>query len=276
MIKDILVGLSLGNPRDAAADYAASVAEAFGAHLAGVALTHDIIVPPDLVSAMPLGFIDEQRTVMNDQAAAAIAKFDEIARRAGLSAESHILDARATNVARLFALAARRFDLAVLSQADPDRSVQQELIIEAALFESGRPVIVVPRAHRQRLALDRVAVCWDGSRAAARALADAMPLLERTKAVELVTVATEPAKSDELPAADIGQHLARHGLAVDVRNIVTPNVSAPRAILSYAADSSADFIVMGGFGHSRLREFVLGGVTRAMLTSLPAPTLMSH
>lgn len=276
MIKDILVGLSLGKRSDAAAEYAAAVAEAFEAHLAGVALTHDIVVPPELMGAMPLGFIDEQREAMRVRAMTAIGQFDEIVRKSGVSAESHVLDVTATSMPRLFALAARRFDLVVLSQPDAGRPVQQELIIEAALFESGRPLVVVPVGHRRRLALDHVVVCWDGSRVAARAVADAMPLLKRAKTVDLLTVATEPLKSDELPAADIAQHLARHGLEVEVRNIVAADVDASQAIPSYAADRSADFIVMGGFGHSRLREFVLGGVTRAMLASLPAPTLMSN
>ncbi len=276
MIKDMLVGLSLGAGRDAAADYAVSVAEILGAHLVGVALTHDVVIPPEFLGAMPVSLIEAQREDVKRQASAALARFDETTRRAGLSAESRVMAATAPSISRLFARIARRFDLAVVSQAEPDHGVREELVVEAALFESGRPIIAVPYIHRRRLKLDRVLVCWDGSRAAARALADAMPFLQRAIAIDLIMVANEPPKSDEVPGAEIGQHLARHGFTVEVKQIVAPDIPAANAILSYAADTSADLVVMGGYGHSRLREFVLGGVTRGMRASMTVPILMSH
>jgi nucleotide-binding universal stress UspA family protein len=150
------------------------------------------------------------------------------------------------------------------------------MIIEAALFDSGRPVLVIPYIQREGFKLDRVMVCWDGSRSAARAVADALPLLVRAKQVEIVLVSSEPAKSDEIPGADIAHHLARHGLKVELRRIVSADVDATNMLLSHAADIGSDFLVMGGYGHSRLREFVLGGVTRGMLASMTLPTLMSH
>jgi nucleotide-binding universal stress UspA family protein len=121
-----------------------------------------------------------------------------------------------------------------------------------------------------------VLVCWDGGRTAARAIGDAIPFLTRAKAVDVVIVATEPGKGDEIPGADMGRHLARHGLKVEVKRIVAPDIDVANAILSYAADSSADFMVMGGYGHSRLREFILGGATRRILQSMTVPVLMSH
>ena len=119
-------------------------------------------------------------------------------------------------------------------------------------------------------------VCWDASRNAARAVADAIPFLERAKAVEIVIVAGERPKSDEIPGADIGQHLARHGLKVEVKRIVAGDTDVASTLLSHAADSSADFLVMGGYGHSRLREYILGGATRGILSAMTLPTLMSH
>ena len=150
------------------------------------------------------------------------------------------------------------------------------MIVEAALFESGRPVIVVPYIQKAPLKLDRVMVCWDGSRAATRAIGDAMPLLERAGRVEIVIVANERGKQDEIEGADMGQHLARHGLNVDLKRTVIGNIDVADVILSHAADANSDFIVMGGYGHSRLREFVLGGVTRSILRTMTAPVLMSH
>jgi nucleotide-binding universal stress UspA family protein len=150
------------------------------------------------------------------------------------------------------------------------------VVDEGVLFESGRPVIFVPYIQKEGLKLDRVMVCWDGSRAATRAIADSLPFLQKAKQVEIVMVANKAGKDDEIPGVDLGQHLARHGLKVDVKRITSPDIDIPSTILSYAADSSADMIVMGGYGHSRLREFILGGVTRGILETMTVPALMSH
>ena len=163
-----------------------------------------------------------------------------------------------------------------MRQAEPDQAALDGLIVEAALFDSGRPMLVVPYIQRNGLRLDRILLCWDGSRSSARAVADALPFLRRAKAVEVVTVASEPAKSDEMRGADIAHHLARHGVKVELKRIVTAETDVASTILSHAADSSADFLVMGGYGHSRLREFILGGVTREILASMTVPVLMSH
>jgi nucleotide-binding universal stress UspA family protein len=137
-------------------------------------------------------------------------------------------------------------------------------------------VLFVPFIQRTGLKLDRVMVCWDGSRAATRAIADSLPFLAKAKAVEIVIVGSKEGQRDQVPGADLGQHLARHGLKVDVKRITSPEIDVASTILSYAADSNADMIVMGGYGHSRLREFVLGGVTRGLLESMTVPVLMSH
>ena len=112
----------------------------------------------------------------------------------------------------------------------------EEVVDEGVLFESGRPVIFVPFIQTAALKLDRVMVCWDGSRAATRAIADAMPFLEKAKQVEVVVIGNKPAKSDELSGADLGQHLARHGMKVEVKRITSPDIDVPSTILSYAAD----------------------------------------
>jgi nucleotide-binding universal stress UspA family protein len=137
-------------------------------------------------------------------------------------------------------------------------------------------VVVVPFIQKHGLTLERVLLCWDGSRTATRAMADSLPFLRRAKAVDVIIVATGRSNSDEIPGADIAHHLARHGLKVEVKRIVAPDTDVPNTILSYAADCGADFLVMGGYGHSRLREFVLGGATRGILSSMTIPALMSH
>ena len=134
----------------------------------------------------------------------------------------------------------------------------------------------MPYIQKAPLKLDNVMVCWDGSRQAARAIGDAMPLLVKSQRVEVVIVTNERGKEDEIEGADMAEHLARHGLKVDVHRIGGGDIDVADALLSHAADSGADFMVMGGYGHSRLREFVLGGVTRSILQSMTIPMLMSH
>jgi nucleotide-binding universal stress UspA family protein len=168
-----------------------------------------------------------------------------------------------------------RTTTSVVGQPDT-KAMTNDSVIEGALFDSGRPVLVVPYIQSAGLKLDRVTVCWDGSRSAARAVNDALPFLARAKAIDIVTVTGEKHKVDTLQHADIAQHLSRHGLRVELRTIAVGNLDVTNAVLSDAADRGADLIVMGGYGHSRFREFVLGGATRSMLETMTVPTLMAH
>ena len=274
MIKDIVANLSVGGSRDVTTDFAVSVAATFGAHLTGLAFLYEPLAP--MADGFPAKAMQSQRIENEKAVQAAVAKFDEVARRATVSAESRIVDVPVASAHNVFANIVRRFDLAIIGQPEPHKPALERLIVEAALFDSGRPVLIVPYIQRAGLKLDRVMVCWDGSRSAARAVADAMPFIVRAKAAEVVIVTSEPTKSNEMPGADIAHHLARHGTKVEIKPIVTAEIDVTSTILSHAADASADFLVMGGYGHSRLREFVLGGVTRGILTSMTVPTLMSH
>jgi nucleotide-binding universal stress UspA family protein len=179
------------------------------------------------------------------------------------------------------ALHARYGDLTVVTQVDPERWVTNEApqMPQQVLMNSGRPLLVLPYAGELSLPLaTNVLVGWDASREAARALADALPLLRRAGNVQVAVFEApqevEPRHGD-LPGADIGQWLARHGVHVDVARIAT-SVPVGEALLSRAADLQADLIVIGGYGHSRWRETMPGGVTRTLLRSSPVPVLMSH
>jgi len=278
MIKDIVVNLSVsqGDAAGRAGDYAVSVADALEAHIAGIAFVYDPIVPMSGSGYVSAEVIDTQRSDNEAAAQAAIDRFSAATARAAVSAEPVTLSASFAGAGDQFGRIARRFDLAIVGQAEPGTTAVEELIAEGALFESGRPLIVVPYIQKSPLALDRVMACWDGSRQAARAIADAMPLLERAGSVELVCVTNERGKQDEIVGADMGQHLARHGLKVDVKRIPGGDIDVADALLSHAADAGVDFMVMGGYGHSRLREFVLGGVTHTILRSMTVPVLMAH
>lgn len=276
MIKDVVVCLPPVASDKGTIGCAVSIAQAFDAHLLGVAFAYQPVVVGSIIHGFPAALIDAQRRENEKAATDAIGRFEQAARAAGIAAEPRLLSADVSGAAESFAQIARRFDLALVRQEEPGQPGAQDLIIEAALFRSGRPVIVVPYVHKDGLEPRRAMVCWDGSETAARAIGDAMPLLERVKNVDAVMVTGEKAKSDELPGADLGQHLARHGLRVDVKTIPAAGIGVASAIMSYAADNAIDLIVMGAYGHSRLREFVLGGATRGVLQAMTVPTFMSH
>jgi nucleotide-binding universal stress UspA family protein len=275
MIKVLLVGLSDTYQGLAAQNYAASVAAAFDARLSGVSFIHDLVIPGSIFDQAAAAYSTQFRRESEAAAQRAIAAFEKKCRQDGLAYDSTTLDGAMVGVSDRLARKARSFDLCVLPQATPDGDGDETLLIEAALFRSGRPVLVVPYIHVAPFKLDRVIVAWDGSAGAARAVGDSLPLLSRSKSVEIVTV-TPDTKPDGLPAADLAHHLARHGLKVELRTLTVEQISIANCILSHAADHSADLIVMGGYGHSRLREFVLGGMTREMLQSMTVPTFMSH
>jgi nucleotide-binding universal stress UspA family protein len=267
-VKDLLINLATGIGHDATIDYAISLAHTFDAHLAGVAFAYDAIPLAMLAGEVSPAWIEELLKEAQAAAQMAVGKFEAAVERAGISAEASWLPAGLADPAELFGRMARRFDLAVVRQAEPGKTTP-------ALFETGRPVLVVPYIQKGGVKLERVMVCWDGSRSAARAAGDALPFLERAGAVEVVIVSAH-GKSDETPGADIAQHLARHGVAIEVKQIVAPDAKTADVLLSHAADTSADLLVLGGYGHSRLREFVLGGVTRTILETMTVPALMSH
>ena len=187
MIKDIVANLAVGVSRDVATDFAVSVAAMLDSHLTGIAFRYEPLVPLTDRYGFPAEVMESQRVENEKAAKAAMAKFDDAARRAAVSAESRMLDGPVASAPDVFAKVARRFDLAVMGQPEPETPAFERLIVEAALFDSGRPVLIVPYIQRSGLTLERVMVCWDGSRSAARAVADAMPLLVRAKATEVLT-----------------------------------------------------------------------------------------
>ena len=276
MVKDVVVNLTGGHPQDFAADFAISLAAGFSAHIAGVAFIYEPIIPGDMLGGIPTDLIEVQREENRKTAEAAVDRFEAAARAAAVAAETRVVDASLAGAADLFGRIARRFDMAVVGQARREQGASEELLIEGALFGSGRPVVVVPYTQQEGLRLDRILICWDGSRPAARAIADAIPLLSRARTVDIVVVIGERDKSGEITGRNMRRHLARHGIETEIKHITASGGVAQNAILAHAAETGATFIVMGGYGHSRLREFILGGVTRGILKSMPVPVLMSH
>ena len=275
MIKDVIVKLEQ-QARDPAQDFSISVAKTLGAHLAGVALAF----VPEVLSRfpqLPRDMLAEIVTHSENAAQAAIDRFDAAARQSEVSREHRMLKATEAEAPSVLATFARRFDLSVLMQSEPN-VVNNDDMIETSLLESGRPLVVVPYIQREGLQLNRVICCWDGSRAATRAINDALPLLVRAGTIDLLIVLNEKTGSEEheIRGIELEKHLARHDVKVEIETTRAADIDVTDAILSYAADRSGTLIVMGGYGHSRLREIILGGATRDMLKSMTVPIFMSH
>lgn len=280
MIKDIVVNLGVSAKQGhAAEDYAISMAGTFGAHVTGVAFIYDplnwLVYPMTSYGETPREVTEALKRELADLAKKAADRFTAATALAGVSAEAATIRMNFAGSVEGFGRIARRFDLAIVGQVEPKTNAYERNIAEGALFASGRPMIIVPYTHESPVKLDRIMLCWDGGAAAARAIHDAMPLLERATTTELVTVAGEPGKQIEAGFADMGQHLGRRGLKVDARHVAEGRNVAD-TLLSHAADTGADLMIMGGHGHSRVREFFLGSVTEAVLRSTKVPVLMAH
>ena len=181
-------------------------------------------------------------------------------------------------VAELATENARFADLVVCGQPDPERDDYATIVVEQLILESGRPILIVPAAGDVRSIGEIPVVAWNGSKEACRAAFDAIPLLKGAKLVTLLEVASRSGngREAELAAADMCATLDRHGVSCEVNRTVATDISVGDELLSRLADKGADLLVMGGYGHSRMREFVLGGATRHILHHMTVPVLMAH
>ncbi|AKU20461.1 universal stress protein [Massilia sp. NR 4-1] len=251
------------------------------AHLVGTALTG---IPRYMYSGSPF---DMTGIVIGDVAATAerraneaLAEFERLVARVELkSSEQRLLS---DDEYSGLCLQARYADLVVLGQADPDGPGPGALLHdlpEYVVLNSGRPVLVVPYIGQFATSGNRVLVAWNGSVEAARAVTGAIPLLRRAAKVTIAVFNPQIGSRahGEEPGADIALYLARHGVNVEVTVEQRPATSdVGNALLSLAANISADLIVMGAYGHTRLREMLLGGATRTVLASMTVPVLMAH
>ena len=244
----------------------------FDAHLVAL-FALDAMRIPSYALAEAGRVVEEIETRRRQEAArAAESEFRQAERRAAAKAEWRLSMDDALRAVRL---SARYADLVIAGQPEPDdpaaKSFAGELVLSA-----GRPVLFVPYAGRFDDTGKRVLVAWNASREAARAVTDALPLLARAESVEVVAFDPEAGSHGEVPGADVALFLARHGVKATAARQSAPDLEIGAQILSRAADLGADLIVMGGYGHSRLRELVLGGATRSVLQAMTVPVLMSH
>ncbi|RYE86163.1 MAG: universal stress protein [Hyphomicrobiales bacterium] len=273
MIKDIVVHLT-GSPEDAVRlAYADAVAQTFSAHLTGL----QVHVLPELLSYTdPSGsaFLRELIAHSDKEADEVTARLTENLAGLGPHTELRRLDVYPGEIGPALADQARVADLFVGTRpyGDPARSAHIE---ETVLFHSGRACVFLPPQVEFLAKFDTVLVGWKNAREAARAVAEAIPFLQRATTVVVVLVAEGGASLGSQAGADIGRYLSRHGVNAEIRTVGDAPLTG-EALLREAAAARADLLVMGGYGHSRIRELVLGGATRDVLVSATLPVLMAH
>lgn len=280
MIRDILLYLSDDGHALEHAKASAAMAEALSARLTGLAVAEPLAAHAEY---LPPEALDRYREAWKTRNARLEAAFKEGVDSRAISTEWRAVeDLRIDrNTLDVIALQARYADLLIVGQMDPDRPadlVPGDLPGQAAVL-AGRPVLAWPYAWQRRPVGRRVIIGWNGSRESARAVSDALPLLRQAEAVQVVVVGSQQgsqARHGDVPGADIAAHLARHAVPVEATDQARCDIPVADALLSAAADFDADLLVMGAYGRSRLRELVLGGTTRRVLSEMTLPVLLAH
>jgi nucleotide-binding universal stress UspA family protein len=271
--KDILVIVDTSPSCEARLGLAAALGGRFGAHVTGL-----FVSPPPVVPAIPDGpaaaalLVQREMQILTETRARAHELFTRHAKAPGMTTEWRVAEGDPGHVATVHA---RYADLTIVGQVDPEAPTLVPVDApERIVLGAGRPVLVVPYAGTFKTLGQRALVAWNESREAARAVHDAMPLLEAASKVTALTINARD--EGDTPSADLAQHLSRHGVHAEASVMTSDDVGVGALLLSRAADLAADLLVMGAYGHSRLREVVLGGATREIFRSMTVPVLMAH
>jgi nucleotide-binding universal stress UspA family protein len=278
-LKTILVHLDHSQRCATRVAVAARLARTHGSHLVGLLPTglYSGIVPSNAIQSGTTDAIAEAAEILLRRADAVAAAFERQALDAGLP--SHELRRVEGMNPESVVFHGRASDLVVLGQGD--RAKADDVLIRAlaqeVMFAGGRPVLMIPFAGSFEDVEGHAVIAWDASREAARAVADALPLLARASRVTLLSLRRDPDLQMEgrLLAPEVGQWLLRHGIRADFVQHVT-GIGTADALLSCLSDLGASLLVMGGYGHARARQRLLGGVTRSILAEATVPVLLSH
>jgi nucleotide-binding universal stress UspA family protein len=277
MFRNILVHIPSERQVRPVIDVAVALTMARRSHLDAVAIGYESMGAVGLMveggGAAVAAVMGEEQHRALDRANAAIAVFETEARLAKISYGVRSLAAIPAEAGMTIGALARLYDLSIALQPDRSGSGHDNDIPQELLFNSGGPLLMVPYIHKGPLVAHHVGIAWDGGRLAARAVRDALPFLTGAEKVTVIAVneVAGEASSDQL----VG-HLARRGITARVQHLTVERGDVQSAILSIASESNIGLLVMGGYGHSRLHERILGGVTRGMFDTMTVPVLMSH
>lgn len=273
-IKDILVHIDSSQASDARVDLAANLARRFGAYITGAFIlptTDLLVVPPD--SGPAAVALVAKMVELEEAAKAAEESFRAMLDRQDLAGDWRLDKGPAESIITRRAL---ETDLVVIGQNDPD-DPGPLIAPENVVLACGRPVLVAPYDGHFEQVGSTVLVAWNSSREATRALHDSLSLMAATGTLTVMTVVRSASEEqDDERRNELARHLARHGLAARSETSVAQEVDTADVVLSRAADLTADLVVMGAYGHSRLREMILGGMTRDVLRHMTVPVLMAH
>jgi len=278
MIMDILVHIPTERAMRPVVDAAISLGTTFGARVDALAVGYiptstAYVVVGGAAAAVAAVFETEQRRAA-ERSAAALAVFET--RNAGISYQCRSIENLPAEAASALGDAARLYDLTVVLQPDAALQCSDNMTATEILLQAGGPVLFVPHIFHGSFKPKRIGICWDGSRLAARALRDARQFLSNADAVVTISINEAQLVPAEASAQKLVQHMARSGLATKLIELTADHSEIQPSILSLAADETLDMLVMGAYGHARLQERLLGGVTREMLQTMTVPTLMSH
>lgn len=273
--KTLLVHIDSGRRCAARVDAAIRLAQAHDSHLVALHAIPPFEPPGYVMAEMGPAILDAQKHAAAVELARTEAEFNRQAEKAGF--RNFEWRTSIDDPVEAMTLHARYADLVVIGQTDTADAAHTPMDFpERLVLAAGRPILILPSAGSFASIGRRILVAWNPSREATRAVTDSIPMLRLANSVHVMAVNPKPGEHGSVPGADIGLYLARHGVRVDVKSDHGAEIDIGNELLSRAADLDADLIVMGGYGHSRLQEWVLGGATRTILASMTAPVLMSH
>lgn len=257
-----------------ACEWAAALAAQAGAHLGAIIATQHHTVSNVMGASLVSNVVGDQNRKLTEVASARTEALRALTQASGIDCDVRTLSAPYPDVRATLSSRSRLYDVLVADAASDASSMRRELLVDV-LFHAARPVIVVPPSASTPN-LDQIVVGWDGTAPAARALADALPLLRGAKNVDVVNVMGDKELPEGGRAADVLPHLLRHGVAAQARELPLNGGDAAHTLLHHAVSTKAGLLVMGAYAHSRFRQMVFGGVTSALLKDCPVPLLMSH
>jgi len=278
-IKDILLPL-VGEP-DAAAiaaiDKCAAVAGDIGARVTAMAVETEVMVRPQVTISSDLenrAAAEAVRSVSN--AHALLQAFDTAANRFGVRNDQKLGRVATTDIPAHFAKAARLKDLSLVPVRAHDGL--SERIVEALIFESGRPILLCPEEFATELpvAFDNAVIAWDHSAPAARAVADALPMIQAAANVRIITVTDRITSAEQESQLALVNHLVEHGIKASFETVKIDGSSVGKVFEAYVKAKAVDLLVMGAYRHSRLNEVVWGGATKTVIARPPCWVMMSR
>jgi len=270
-LASVLVHVSDNNRSPVWTGVALGIAERHDAHLIGLYAVAPSQLPTQIYGYVPPELIERYREDAAVTAEEAKAAFVKTCSQTTVANEWRQVDGYARDT---LVVHSRYSDLSVIGQSEGDTNAETGGLADTMVLSTGRPVLVIPYSGDFKTIGETLLVAWNGTKEAARVVHDALPFMKAAKNTFIVGVDAD--NEDHIAGADVATYLSRHGVTVEVHNVVAPEISVGDALLDAVSDFGCDMLVMGGYGHSRLRELAFGGATRQILNQMTVPTLLSH